>query len=248
MKKNLILLLVCAALSGNIFMSQAYAQDFKKNYVRLQYVNPIGQYSDYYSAGVGAEYGKHFYFNTMLFDVLKPGIDLTFVEFAINFGDRYNYNEQADLLNGKINRKGIDCWFYSDGGFLSTVGVKLGPVITYNIVDDLFADFYIKYAPSLVWGSRTMNFVDMDNDHRTIDDPSSMFVGFVHRFSMGLNLKYSFFTFGIELLFGKTTLNYGDEIVPEPLDPIPSVGDTWKLTDKKSMGLNTIKINVGYLF
>jgi hypothetical protein len=245
MKKKLIIFFVMAAFAGQMAYSQPAS---KPMYVRLQYVSPIGQYSDFFSAGIGTEFGKHFYFNTMLFDVVQPGIDLTFVEFALNFGDRYNYNEQGDVINGKIKRKGVDCFFSSDGGFLSTIGIKLGPVITYNIIDDLFADFYVKYAPAFIWGSRTMTFVDMIDEHRTIDNPSSMYAGFAHRLSTGLGLKYKFFTFGIEFIFGKATLNYSEDLVPELIDPIPAIGDTYKLTDKKSMGLNTFKINIGYLF
>ncbi|MDR0789281.1 MAG: hypothetical protein LBO06_00640 [Bacteroidales bacterium] len=248
MKKSFILL-AAAVLTSSIAMSQDDVQDLKKNYVRLQYVAPIGAYSDFFSSGIGAEYGRHFYFNTMWFDCITPGIDITFAEVALNFGNRYNYNEQGDILNGMMTRKGVNCFFYSDGGFLSTVGVKLGPVFTYNIVDDLFADFYIKYAPSFIWGSRSLNFVDMTDAHRAIEDMSSMYAGFAHRLSTGLNIKYRFFTFGIEFLFGKTTMNFSKEIVPQAIDPIPNNGsDTWRLTDEKKLGLNTFKITIGYLF
>jgi hypothetical protein len=250
MTKKVIFILLSSLIISNILFAQGGLSDLKTNYVRLQYVSPIGEYSDFYSGGLSAEYGKHFYFNTIWFNCITPGIDITFAELAFNFGDRYNYNEHGDAINKVITRKGVPCFFYSDGGFLSTLGVKLGPVFTYYLVDDLFADFYVKYAPAFVWGSRTMNFVDMTNEHTLIDDPSSMYAGFAHRLSTGLNIKYKFFTFGIELLFGKTTMNYGKDIVPQKRDVVDGSlsSDTWKLTDKKQIGLNTFKINIGYLF
>ena len=248
MKKNFILLLAIAALSSSMLVSQESNQDVKENYIRLHYVSPIGEYSDFYSGGIGAEYGKFFSFNTMWFGCITPGIDITFADIALNFGNRFNYNEQGDFIDRVITRNGIPCFFHSDGGFFSTLSVKVGPAFTYNLIDDLFADLSIKYAPTFAWGSRKMNFVDMTNDHRAIDDMSSMYAGFSHRLSTGVNIKYKFFTFGVEFLFGKTTLNYSKEIVPQALNSVVANGDTWKLTDEKKMGLNTFKVSVGYLF
>jgi hypothetical protein len=248
MKKSFILLLVITALVSSSLMSQESIEDLRKNYVRLQYVSPIGEYSDFYGGGLGAEYGRHFYFNTTWFECITPGIDITFAEIALDFGNRYNYNEHGSAIDRMITSKGVPCFFHSDGGFISTIGVKLGPVFTYNIVDDLFADFYIKYAPSFVWGSRSIYFVDMTNEHRAIDDQSSMAAGFAHRLSTGLNIKYKFFTFGVEFLFGKTTMNYSKDIVPQAIDPKPISGDTWKLNSEQKLGLNTFKVSIGYLF
>ena len=255
MKKNFILLLAIAALSSNMLISQELTQDLKSNYVRFQNAYPIGEYSDFYRGGAGAEFGKFFYFNTMWFDCITPGIDITFAEVALNIGRRFNYNEQGDIIDRTITRNGVRCFFHSDGGFFSTLSVKVGPAFTYNLIDDLFADLSIKYAPTFAWGSRSINFVDMNNDQRAIDDQSSMFAGFAHRLSTGINIKYKFFTFGVELLFGKTTLNYAKEIVPQEMEVVPASiipgvanGDTWRLIDEKKMGLNTFKVSIGYLF
>ncbi|MDR1005824.1 MAG: hypothetical protein LBL74_03045 [Bacteroidales bacterium] len=256
MKKTFTLALCFALLVfGNLYAQDATdvaaeqtfpeenpLKDLKPYYVRLQYVNTLGESADFYGNGFGAEFGRNFYFKTKLFGLIVPGIDITFAEFAIAFGDRYNYNEHYDSNTAVIYRNGTRANFYTDDGFLSTVGVKIGPVFSYNIVDELYADLYFKYAPAFVWGGRRVYFEEMSNSHNVIDKDFSMSAGFAHRFSTGLNIKYNRFSFGLEFIFGSTTLHYAADIMPK------QTGNGWNLTDERRMGLNTLKINIAYLF
>ncbi|MDR1725552.1 MAG: hypothetical protein LBR28_04090 [Bacteroidales bacterium] len=251
MKRKILLFAVITAFIGNMTSySQDVSANLKQNYVRLQYAKPMGEFSDYLGAGFGAEYGRHFYFNTKMFNRIIPGIDVTFVEFALNFGDRYNFNENNTGTQYMFWRQDTGCFANLDAGFLSTVGVKLGPVFTINIVEDLYADLYLKYAPSLVWGSRTLNYETAHQPHELVgEEEASMFWGIVHRFDMGMNIKYKFFSFGIELLFGSTTLNFGKDIIPtEKIQNHQPHKDTYTLGDKQSMGVSTFKLTIGYLF
>ncbi|MEE1190407.1 MAG: hypothetical protein UHN41_06525, partial [Bacteroidales bacterium] len=64
---------------------------------------------------------------------------------------------------------------------------------------------------------------------------------FSNRFSINLELKYNWFSFGGEFIFGKAKLDYAKEIIPD-LDNnlVPS--------DKIELGMNTFKLYVGFNF
>lgn len=224
MKKTILcvvtLFLLC--ISTNI---KAQTNDNWNNYIKFQFVQPIGEYSDYYHAGVGLEYGRMFPFN---FDIanglLKPGLDITFIQTTLNTGKEHTYYSD----------------YNTKGGFLWNFGIKLGPMMSINIVDDLKGDFAIQYAPTLIMGYRKgLSSIEDREDYTTTSS-----ISFAHRLSMKADIRYQHFLFGMELLFGQATLNYGKSIIPYYNNTTNAVA----LKDKKDLGLNTLLLNFGFTF
>lgn len=83
----------------------SFAQNVGANYVRGQYINPIGQYSDFYSQGFGVEYGHTFYFDVVMGDLFTPGIDVTFMEVGFNSGKTYDYSYETSPVCTTTRRK-----------------------------------------------------------------------------------------------------------------------------------------------
>lgn len=227
MKKLVLVLASCFVLccSTNI---KAQNESNGQNYVKIQFVEPIGEYSDYYNAGFGIEYGRMFPLN---FDIanglLKPGLDITFIQSTLNTGKDHTYFK--DAANYEYKTK---------GGFLWDLDVKLGPMVSIDITDGLVGDFSIQYVPTLIFANR--------KGPVSVNEPmnyqSSSSVVFANRLAINAGIRYQHFMFGLEFLFGEKTFDYGDKIIPY------YNGVTPQLTDKEDLGLNTFILNVGFSF
>jgi hypothetical protein len=199
-----------------------------QNYVKAQFVKPIGEYNDYYNAGVGFEYGRMF---PLHFDIanglIKPGINVTFIQTTLNTGKDYIY----------FSTGGND--YKTKGGFLWDFDVKLGPMASIELTDGLMADFTIQYVPTLIFANRE----GPESETMPTNYKSSSAVAFANRVSMKAGIRYSHFIFGLECIFGSKELDYGDNIIP-----YHDMAGQIQLTDKKDLGLNTFLLGVGYSF
>lgn len=207
-----------------------FAQGGGNNYLRVHYINPIGQYGDFYSQGVGAEYGHSFYFDLVMGELVCPGIDVTFVEVGVNAGEKYSY---AEAFPEKFT-DGYD--YVTEGGFLMTFGPKVGLIAQMELIDGLFIETSAKYCPTLVFGSRTLA-----ETPTTLRDETAGCFAFANRLSINLELKYNWFSFGGEFLFGKAKLDYSKDI-------IPNLDNNFVPSDKIELGMNTFKLYVGFNF
>lgn len=207
-----------------------FAQGGGNNYLRVHYINPIGQYGDFYSQGVGAEYGHSFYFDLVMGELVCPGIDVTFVEVGVNAGEKYSY---AEAFPEKLT-DGYD--YVTEGGFLMTFGPKVGLIAQMELIDGLFIETSAKYCPTLVFGSRTLA-----ETPTTLRDETAGCFAFANRLSINLELKYNWFSFGGEFLFGKAKLDYSKDI-------IPNLDNNFVPSDKIELGMNTFKLYVGFNF
>jgi hypothetical protein len=224
-KRFLIALLLLVLLFTGV---RTFAQGLGNNYVRVQYLSPFGQYTDFYSQGMGAEYGHSFYFDLVIGDLVCPGIDVTFVEVGFTPGKTYDYSVAYPQIP--------DNKYITEGGFLATIGPKVGLIGSLELIDGLFFETSAKYCPTLIFGRRTLG-----ETPTTLKDVPGNAFNFANRFSVNLELKYRWFSFGGEFMFGKVNLTYSDKVIPD-LDNnlIPS--------DIIELGLNTFKLYVGFNF
>ena len=208
----------------------SFAQNVGANYVRGQYINPIGQYSDFYSQGFGAEYGHTFYFDVVMGDLFTPGIDVTFMEVGFNSGKTYDYSSQNFVADSLLN------YYKTQDGFLMTAGPKIGLAVQMELIDGLCVAASAKYCPTLVFGTRTLGRTNLHHKEET----AGCFA-FSNRFSINLELKYQWFSFGGEFLFGKANLDYNKDIIPD-------FTQTPALQDRADLGMNTFKLYIGFNF
>ena len=208
----------------------SFAQNVGANYVRGQYINPIGQYSDFYSQGFGVEYGHTFYFDVVMGDLFTPGIDVTFMEVGFNSGKTYDYGSQNFVADSLLN------YYKTQDGFLMTAGPKIGLAVQMELIDGLCVAASAKYCPTLVFGTRTLGRTNL---HRK-EETAGCFA-FSNRFSINLELKYQWFSFGGEFLFGKANLDYNKDIIPD-------FTQTPALQDRADLGMNTFKLYIGFNF
>ena len=215
----------------------SFAQNSRANYVRGQYINPIGQYSDFYSQGFGVEYGHTFYFDVVMGDLFTPGIDVTFMEVGFNSGKTYDYSYETSPVADSLHN------YKTQDGFLMTAGPKIGLAVQMELIDGLCVAASAKYCPTLVFGTRTSV-----TDTRTLGglqlsqkkETAGCFA-FSNRFSINLELKYQWFSFGGEFLFGKANLDYNKDIIPD-------FTQTPALQDRADLGMNTFKLYIGFNF
>ena len=146
--------------------------DFGKFYVRVgaNFMNgdliPLlngddmdGMYSA--STGVNLEIGRYFFLHAEpIADLFKVGLDASFLSLGYN---PIKWNDPDDPG-------------YSETMDLSTVSVKLGPVISFNPVSDLYADAFVKLAPTVLTSISDM--VDMGE------------TPFALKSDVGVNLRY----------------------------------------------------------
>ena len=208
----------------------SFAQNVGANYVRGQYINPIGQYSDFYSQGFGGEYGHTFYFDVVMGDLFTPGIDVTFMEVGFNSGKTYDYGSQNFVADSLLN------YYKTQDGFLMTAGPKIGLAVQMELIDGLCVAASAKYCPTLVFGTRTLGRTNLHHKEET----AGCFA-FSNRFSINLELKYQWFSFGGEFLFGKANLDYNKDIIPD-------FTQTPALQDRADLGMNTFKLYIGFNF
>ena len=222
-KMSFLSVLVCTGIC-------VQAQKNGANYARIQYNNPIGEYKDFYSYGIGLEYGHTFYFDIALGELVSPGIDVTFLELAYDSGKEYDYSQGLSASETALYN------YKTKGGFLMTAGPKVGLAAQMELIDGLFLETSIKYCPTLVFGSRTLARTSLNPKEQ-----SSSCFAFSNRLSLNLGLKYQWFSFGGEFVFGKAKLDYSKDIIPDfESNPI--------LQDEKNLGMNTFKLYVGFNF
>ncbi|MBQ9253426.1 MAG: hypothetical protein IJ213_07785 [Bacteroidales bacterium] len=218
---------------------KAQYTEYGQNYVKLQFVQPLGEYQDYYNSGFGAEYGRMFQFNMDFADgLIIPGLDITFIQTTFNTGKDHVYFGDDNLK--------------TEGGLIWNLGVKLGPMVTFGLTEGLLADFSIQYAPTVIFGFRKGPVEDMVlTGQLPYDTKSASSVSFAHRVSIKGDIRYAHFLFGLEFLLGGTTFHYGHDIVPAYTNTVDASGNTVRTytpRDEKDMGLGTLLLNFGFTF
>lgn len=226
-------ILVLSAAFIMLFGANLKAQDgeYGQNYVKLQFVQPLGEYRDYYNSGFGAEYGRMFQFNMDIANGLMiPGLDITFIQTSFNTGKDHIYFGNENLK--------------TEGGLIWDLGVKLGPMMTFGLTEGLLADVSIQYAPTVIFGFRKGPDENMViNNQLPYDTKTASSVSFAHRVSIKGDIRYAHFLFGLEFLLGNTTFNYGHNIIPAY-----DAANNYKPRDEKDMGLSTLMLNFGFTF
>lgn len=209
----------------------AFSQD--DNYFKLQYSSPIGEYKHSYTQGVGLEFGRRFMFDLAIGDLVVPGIDVSFLDFSFNKGKEESFfvksfNSSADSLA-----------YFADDGFIMALGPKIGLVSSLEIIDGLMLDLSLKYSPTIIIASRTLSKTP---DNIDTDGESSTGLSFANCISVEPGIRYKWFSFGMEFVFGKVDVNYGKNIIPH------IENGTYSLIKKKSLGINTFRLFVGINF
>ncbi len=241
MKKILLLALAVLTLS----VSGLKAQGIGQSYLRISFTQPMGEYKDYYNSGFGLETGRMF----PLFVVepeynLTTGLDLTFLYTSFNFGKEHLYGDYP--LISSTTGTSIVTPLQTQGGLLWNLGVKVGPMVSMDIVNDLSVDLSFQYVPTVVFSFRKgpkEESVSVANQETDMKSAAS--VSFAHRFSLKGSLRYQHFIFGLEYLFGSTTLHYGSPIIPSWQKGTPG---TYKGLKEKEMGLGTLVLSLGLTF
>ena len=245
--KKLVLLTVAfvAFFSSNI---KAQENGMKNNYVKLQLVQPIGEYKDYYRTGFGAEFGRMFTLDFEIADgMVMPGLDITFLNTSFNTGKDHDYFKAT-------NFSGTEYKFQSQGGLVWQLGIKLGPMVTFGITDGLVADVSLQYDPTLIFNFRKGASEDAWNKgNGRFDKRSASCVAFAHMVGFKADIRYSHFLFGMEFKLGNASFNYNHDILPYEEGTITNgsnqTATNVKFADKKSdMGLGTLLLNFGLTF
>lgn len=243
MKK--VLLLTFAALTFAVTGVKAQ-QSFGQSYLKVSFTQPMGEYKDYYNAGFGVETGRMF----PLFVIdpeynLSSGLDLTFLYTSFNFGKEHFYGEYP-LMYSSTTGAAITTPLQTESGLLWNLGVKVGPMVSLELVKDLSVDFSFQYAPTVVFsfrkGPKEESVAVANQD---IEMKSAASVSFAHRFSFKGNLRYQHFVFGLEYLFGGTTLHYGSPIIPNWQK---NTVNSYNPQKEKDMGLGTLALSLGLTF
>ncbi|UCS94911.1 hypothetical protein KZP23_07830 [Echinicola marina] len=123
---------------------QSFPTDFRGSYIRLGLNNvsdselnsSMSPYDNVRDGKIGAskgytfEWGRNFYFNKRSYSSLKYGLDWTIINLS------YTELDWAEYIESSTGQSGDPDIFH--GASLST---KLGPVISYNPVEELIVDF-----------------------------------------------------------------------------------------------------------
>jgi hypothetical protein len=116
-----------------------------------------------YSAptGLNFELGKYFFLHSEpVADLFKVGVDATFLSLGYN---PLKWNDPEDPS-------------YSEKSDFTTIGVKLGPVISFNPLGDIYVDAFVKVAPTILTSVAAM------------EDLESVLFGW--KSDAGVNLRY----------------------------------------------------------
>ena len=234
-RKILIGALFISMFSYNV---KAQIEEVGQNYIKMQFVQPLGEYKDYYNSGFGFEYGRIFPFNFDIADgFVIPGIDITFISTQFNTGKEKFYFNAKNKLNDTYE-------FKSQGGLLWNIGVKLGPMVTVGITDGLVADFAIQYDPTIIFNlARKGVSEDIWNGGAgRVEKKSASSLSFAHRIGIKGDIRYSHFLFGLEFVLGGTTFSYTSNVIPE------IIGGDIRFYKDKEVGLGTLLLNFGFTF
>ncbi len=183
-------------------VNQAYhnESDYGKFYVRLGVNIPQGAFGKALDTSVplyeniakdgavgadlGAtmELGKYFFFHEdPINDLFKVGLDATFFSFGYNMGKSLPHPDEG-----------------SDPFDFVTASVKLGPVVSFNPVEDFYADIFVKAAPTVL-----LSFEPPYHFKGDIYDPDSEVLYFNTDENVNFGLKTDV---GVTLRYRKVTL------------------------------------------
>ncbi len=150
----------------------AYVFDNHQIYIMAGATMPFGDWKDLFETktGFGLDFGTVYYLKR-LNENIAPfglGVDANYIDFSLNRFP-WDFNEKASFLS---------------------YGLELGPLASYNLVDELNLDLFYRFGSN-------MNFVTKLNDN----DEINVFVGWKH--SVGLNVRYRALKLGLEADLGK---------------------------------------------
>jgi len=226
--------MLCIAF-GTLFFAQAqqatvvgqrqYSEpDFGKFYLRfgasflnndfLKQLND-GELDDAYSAptGLNFELGKYFFMHSEpIAGLFKVGLDASFLSLGYN---PLTWNDPDD----------VD---YAEKTDLTTAGVKLGPVISFNPLENFYADAFVKLAPTILTSMSEM------------EDLEEVLFGL--KSDVGINLRYK-----------KVTLTAGYESGAFKYDSYNSeyneeTGEYIEHTTKEKFPMGMFQIKLGLQF
>ncbi|SKB47241.1 hypothetical protein SAMN05660226_01527 [Parapedobacter luteus] len=187
-------------------VGQGYDEsDFGKLYLRLGVNLPQGHFSNQFDpnipifenigtnggmqAGTGFnfELGRYFFFHSEpINDLFKVGLDATFLSLG------YNSFEWPGLSSSSGSGK------YD----LTTIAMKFGPVISFNVLEDVYADVFAKVAPTVVSSFEAPEFYIEDNDGNYAEfsfyDEDPVIFGWKSDFGVNLRYKKGTLTLGYE--------------------------------------------------
>jgi hypothetical protein len=135
------------------------------------------------------EMGTIFYLrNIPLQDQFKVGIDVSWLDISWN-------NLDWGIKDPAIMRENSSIPYIF-------IGSKIGPVFSYNVIDELIIDAYYKLNPVLYVGGM-VDFYDSDGTNYYTETDG----GFGLRNALGINARYNMLMLGLELNMG-TMSNY----------------------------------------
>ena len=205
--KRILTIAFSILLVTSAFSQSANSPDLLDNaiYFRAAYGFPGGDLktNEVITTGGQFEVGSIFYLNKLkLADKLKLGIDINYLSFS----------GYVNMESGMEDDK-------SDSYF--TAGAKVGPCLSYNIVDNLIADVYFKLHPHA--------FIVGETENHNYEADTQFKLGT----SFGLNLRYKFIMVGCEF----TSTKYDFEL--------PVAARSLQETSTKSIKLPVTFLSLG---
>lgn len=216
----------CMVLGAGLFsyaqqasvVGQGYhnESDFGKFYIRLGVNLPQGHFKSKFdpaipvyenigenggmqaSTGFAAELGRYFFFHSdPINDLFKVGLDATFISFA------YNPFEWP----GVSNYSGVSRYD------LTTISMKLGPVVSFNVFEDVYADVFAKVVPTVVSSMNEAPDFDVEDaagnyEEFSFYDEDPVIFGWKSDFGVNLRYRKGTLTLGYEAGSFNTTSYY----------------------------------------
>jgi len=188
-KVSLVVAFSC--LSVFVYGQQFNESDFGKFYLRLGVNLPQGHFKNAFDAeiplyqnidekggmsaktGINVEFGKYYFLHEdPIQEMIKVGLDATFLSAG------YHPIEWP----GEAEENSLN---------LFTFSVKLGPVVSFNVMEDFYADVFIKAVPTLITSSSGIYyFKEMSAGDESLDLFSDSPNIFALRSDIGVNLRY----------------------------------------------------------
>lgn len=228
MKKLVLILAVTIGMAACGYAQPNDVLYQQATYTRVGYLNPVGSFSDSYSKGINIEVGRLFSLNVPLPENMGLGIDWSFGELSFQ-----TMKERSFLTDS------------TTGGILFNLGTKIGAVFSFNPTDLLIFDVYLKYYPGFTLARKGMI------DRRTgasLEKTPGWAGAFSNSLSTGMNIRYTYFSVGVEFCFGGATLNYSNDVVPV----IQNVGGadvvTGYVSKNEDFETASFRLNVGFWF
>lgn len=188
-KVSIVVVLSC--LSVFAYGQRFNESDFGKFYIRLGVSLPQGHFKNAFDpaiplyqnidqeggmsaeTGINIEFGKYYFLHEdPIQEMFKVGLDATF--FSANYlpiawpveTEDSNYN-------------------------LFTFSVKLGPVVSFNVAEDMYADLFIKAVPTFITSSSDIFYTKGEEDgYESLSLFNESSSAFALRSDIGINLRY----------------------------------------------------------